>query len=167
MKSFITIALFLSAALIAWVTFRPIAPGSANSGTTMSGHVLDIIDGDSLKVRTGKDDIRVELAGIDAPEIGQAFGEISAYYLTDLLDGREVRLVVNGNNDYGDAVAEVFLDDLSINRLMLTDGYAWALRGRSEDPAMEGLESLARNKRLGLWRNDDPVSPWAFRELRD
>lgn len=161
MKSFLSLVLLVCIALYAWVTFKPEA---AEAQLELEGRVVAIIDGDSIKFSTGDDILRVELAGIDAPEIGQSFSDTSIFYLKDLIDGRHVRIEVLGTNDYGDIIGEVFLNQLPINRLMLTEGYAWATRGKFRNRSWDSLESLARNKRMGLWRMDNPVPPWSYRE---
>lgn len=166
MKYFITICLFVSAAVFAWVNYSSQWNKPQNEPTTYEGYVVDIIDGDSFKVRTEDGVHRVELHGIDAPEPGQPFGEMSTYFLTDLIDGRDVQLTHLGTNEYGDVIAEVQIDGLSVNQLMLTRGYAWAKRGYFEDKKWAGLESIARKGGLGLWRGGDAMSPWDWREVR-
>lgn len=164
MKHFLTIVLLVAAAVFAWVNFGASYFASETEIEPLSGLVVGIIDGDSLKLRTDEGVQRIELLGIDAPEIGQTFGDISKSYLIELIDGRQVRVRVEGTNDYGDLLGEVFLNEISINRLMLTDGFAWAKRGMFEDPGWAGLESLARGKGFGLWRDGTPTAPWEFRQ---
>ena len=91
---------------------------------------------------------------------------MSTYYLTDLIDGRDIELTQVDTNEYGDIVGEVRIDGLLINRLMLTEGYAWAKRGYFDDKKWAGLESLAREKELGLWRSGDPTPPWDWRDIQ-
>jgi len=162
MKSFLSLALLTGIAVYAWVTFQP--QTVSNSPVEMKGRVAAIIDGDSFKLTSDGQVYRVELAGVDAPEIGQAYSDTSLFYLTELIDGREVRIEVYGTNDYGDIIGEVFLDQLSINRVMLREGYAWAARDEYGDKSWDGLESVARNRGLGLWRLGSPKAPWDYRE---
>jgi endonuclease YncB( thermonuclease family) len=163
MKYLIAVCVFVSSLVIAWVNHWK-APNSAP--TSLHGRVVEIIDGDSFKVRTNDGLHRVELHGIDAPEPGQPFGNMSTYYLADLIDGRDIEMVYIESNDYGDMLAEVRIDGLSVNQLMLTEGYAWAKRGYFDDRKWLGMESLARKGELGLWRSGDPMPPWDWREDR-
>lgn len=163
MKHFLTIVLVIAAAVFAWVNFGASYFADKAQTEEFVGVVVGVIDGDSIKLRTDAGVQRIELTGVDAPEIGQTFGEISKNYLVELIDGREVKVEVDSRNSYGDLVGEVFLNSVSINRLMLTDGFAWAKRGVFEDPTWAGLESLARNKGFGLWRDGTPEAPWEFR----
>ena len=61
---------------------------------------------------------------------------------------------------------ELFLDDLSINKLLLRDGYVWAKRGILKGRNWVGLEKLARDKGFGLWRGGGAMPPWEFRALQ-
>lgn len=164
MKHFLTIVLLGASAVFAWVNVGVPHFAEQKKPEQLSGLVVGVIDGDSLKLRVDGAVHRIELAGIDAPEIGQAFGDVSKNYLIELIDGRQVTVRVEDTNDYGDLVGEVYLNELSINRLMLTDGFAWARRGLFEDPHWGGLESLARSKGFGLWRDGTPTAPWDFRQ---
>lgn len=166
MKYFITISLFISAAVFAWVNINAQEAEPAGATESLTGSVVAIIDGDSFKIQTEHGLQRVELHGIDAPEQGQAWGEMATYYLTDLIDGRDVQVLKVADNEYGDIIGIVEIDGYSINRLMLTEGYAWAKRGYSQDKKWIGLESLAREGQLGLWRQGEPLSPWEWRELK-
>lgn len=166
MKYFITISLLISAAVLAWINFY--APNSdlGANAITVTGTVVDIIDGDSFKIRTEQGLTRVELHGIDAPEPDQPWGAMSTYYLTDLIDGRDVHISKMGENEYGDILGIVMIDGLAVNRLMLSQGYAWASRDSSRDNMFIGLESTAREGGLGLWRQGSPTSPWDWREMK-
>lgn len=57
----------------------------------LTGQVVKIADGDTLTVLdVSKQQHRVRLAGIDAPERKQAFGTASRQHLADLVFGRVV-----------------------------------------------------------------------------
>jgi endonuclease YncB( thermonuclease family) len=166
MKYFLTTCLFISALVFAWVNYQSHWKAPESAPASLHGSVVDIIDGDSFKLRTKDGLHRVELHGIDAPEPGQPFGNMSTYYLTDLIDGRDVEILQVETNEYGDIIAEVRIDGLSINQLMLTQGYAWAKRGYFDDRKWLGMEQLARKSGLGLWRSGDPMPPWDWREAQ-
>ena len=104
MKYFITISLLISAAVLAWINFYAPNTDLGGSAITVTGTVVDIIDGDSFKIRTEQGLTRVELHGIDAPEPDQPWGAMSTYYLTDLIDGREVQITKVDENEYGDII---------------------------------------------------------------
>ena len=77
MKSFLSFALLICVALYSWVTFQPEVVSS--SPVSLVGRVVGVIDGDSFKFSVDDDFYRVEMAGIDAPDIGQMFSNSSIY----------------------------------------------------------------------------------------
>lgn len=82
----------------------------------MNGAVVSVSDGDTVKVL---DDFRVfhkvRLAGIDAPEIGQAFGAISKQSLSDCAFGDRARIEGEKIDRYGRLVGKVLVDDVDCN----------------------------------------------------
>ena len=59
--------------VIAWLFPLLIATG-------MTGTVIGIHDGDTLRLRTGNATVKVRLFGIDAPELGQPFSRACLLY---------------------------------------------------------------------------------------
>jgi endonuclease YncB( thermonuclease family) len=47
---------------------------SSWAGTPAEGVVVSVHDGDTLTVLVGKQEVKVRLAEIDAPEVGQPYG---------------------------------------------------------------------------------------------
>ncbi|HSW11271.1 MAG TPA: thermonuclease family protein [Solimonas sp.] len=128
-----------------------------------SGPVLRVADGDSLHVSCDGQDTTVRLQGIDAPEWRQAYGRRAKKELAALVEGRELRLLGSEIDSYGRLLATAWLGDLNINREMARRGYAWAYRRYLHDPALLDDEAQARQQRLGLWADPQPVPPWEFR----
>jgi len=57
---------------------------------TIQGRVVDVSDGDTVTVLDStKTQHKIRLAGIDAPESKQAFGQASKKHLSDLVFGRD------------------------------------------------------------------------------
>jgi micrococcal nuclease len=111
--------------------------------------------------------IEVRLDGIDCPELAQAFGKKAKNFTSGLAFGKSVRLSGKGKDRYGRELADVFLPDgRSLNRELVSAGYAWWYRKYSSDRGLESLEQAARTARRGLWADSDPVPPWDFR-VRD
>jgi len=64
---------------------------SLNKGSTVSGKVISIIDGDTYDVLIQDNKtIRVRMEGIDAPEKGMPFYKVSKNHLSDLCFGKQV-----------------------------------------------------------------------------
>ena len=132
--------------------------------TASEGMVVRVRDGDSIVVMRGGIGVEVRLDGIDCPELAQPFGGKAKSFTAGLAFGKTVRLAGKGKDRYGRELAEVFLPDgTSLNRELVSAGYAWWYRKYSTDRSLEGLELTARQERHGLWAGPNPVPPWEFR----
>ena len=128
------------------------------------GRVVRVRDGDSIVVLRGGVGVEVRLDGIDCPELAQAFGKKAKSFCSGLAFGKAVRLVGKGKDRYGRELAEVFLPDgRSLNRELVSAGFAWWYRKYSTDRSLEALEQTAHKERRGLWADANPVPPWEFR----
>lgn len=127
------------------------------------GKVIRVSDGDTIVVLTqDKEQIKVRLNGIDAPEKKQPFGKQSTKFLANLVAGKTVEIKKEGNDRYGRTIGTVLLDGLDVNKEMVANGYAWAFRKYSKKYAPD--ESNAKHKKLGLWTEEDPTPPWEYRK---
>lgn len=128
------------------------------------GKVVSVKDGDTVEViRAGKA-VRIRLAEVDAPEKRQPFGTQAKKFLSDLVFGRQVRVVVSDTDRYGRLVAHLILPDgRDAGREMLKAGFAWWYRQYSKDASLGTLQDEARAARRGLWADPAPVEPWLFR----
>jgi endonuclease YncB( thermonuclease family) len=133
-------------------------------GEAAEGAVVRVRDGDSIVVMRGGVGVEVRLDGVDCPELAQAFGKKAKGFTSALAFGKAVRLVGKGKDRYDRELAEVILPDgRSLNRELVSAGYAWWYRAHSTDRTLESLEQAAREARLGLWADPDPLPPWDFR----
>ena len=79
---------------------------------TVNGEVVQIQDGDTLTIKTGRDRLRkVRLADIDAPEMGQPFGKVARRLAVDLALEKTVRVDYTFKDKYDRLIGEVFLPD--------------------------------------------------------
>ena len=80
-----------------------------------SGRVIEVVDGDSILVRSKNGRVEVRLAEVDAPELGQSFGRQAKEFLAGLALGKTVRVcpiaLAGPGDDYHGIVAHVFLKD--------------------------------------------------------
>jgi endonuclease YncB( thermonuclease family) len=126
--------------------------------------VVRIIDGDGLII-IGSDEIElnIRLAGIDAPEINQPFGIESKESLETLIGNRLITMDDPKKGKYGRYIANVFVEEVWINREMVATGYAWYDKINSSDYSLQLVEKEARGKALGIWRTVNPIPPWEWR----
>ncbi len=136
----------------------------------ITGRVIAIADGDTITLLDSqKKQIKIRLAGIDAPEKGQPFGNKAKKNLSRLLFGKNV-VVQSGKTDrYDRIVGKVIFDDRDINLEQIKNGFAWHYKDYEREQSSEdrslyaGFESLARQFKLGLWADAMPTPPWEFR----
>ncbi len=135
--------------------------------------VVGVSDGDTITVLTkDKEQVRVRLAGIDAPESAQAFGERAKQKLSDLVFGKTVTVLFDKQDRYRRTVGKVLLGEGDMNMQMLLAGLAWhykeyANEQPENDRDMYGMaEAEARESRLGLWTDANPIAPSVWRRSK-
>ena len=127
-----------------------------------NGKVVSIHDGDTITVLQGKQQIKVRLFGVDAPELKQSYGKKSKQFLANLIAGQIVEVEENGKDRYKRTIGIVYLGNTDINAQMVANGYAWAYRKFSKKYTPQ--ESQAKKQGLGLWRDKEPAPPWDWRK---
>ena len=129
-----------------------------------SFRVVGIHDGDSITVLSvEKKQIKIRLEGIDAPELKQAFGSRAKEHLSSLIMGKDVTLIVKGEDLYKRTLSKIVLDSQDVNLSMVRDGFAWHYSKYSKDKKFAEAEAEAKIKKKGLWIDQDPVAPWDYR----
>ncbi len=139
--------------------------------TRFSGIAISILDGDTIKVESSERIVyQVRLAGIDAPEKNQAFGEEAKQNLIRLVLGKSVVVHAHKNDRYGRLVGKVFLDGADMSLMQIRAGLAWHYKQYQKEQTQLDRnsysveESTARQRGLGLWSQADPVPPWVHRK---
>jgi endonuclease YncB( thermonuclease family) len=161
-----------SAALLCWALCLPALVGAAQADTLL-GRVVAVADGDTLTVLDASNtQHRIRLAGIDAPEKGQPFGDASKRSLSDLGYDRHVSVHWNKQDRYGRMVGKVIVDGRDVNLEQVRRGLAWWFRRYADEQSpldratYESAEVEARNAKRGLWGDRNPVAPWDWRKTR-
>ena len=161
--------------------------GGVARAESLLGRVVGVTDGDTVTVLdTAKAQHKVRLAGIDAPEKGQPFGERAKENLSRLVFGRDVRVDWRKTDRYGRVVGTVWIASPDsrcrgkpdcakthdAGMAQLTVGLAWHYKkyAHEQEPQQRGqyafAEEEARVKRAGLWRDPNPVPPWDWRSAK-
>jgi endonuclease YncB( thermonuclease family) len=143
---------------------------AAAQSRPLVGRVVAITDGDTITVLDSNNtQHRIRLQGIDAPESRQAFGTRSKQNLSNLVFGKQVKVVWNARDRYQRILGKVLLDERDINLEQLRSGMAWYYRAYERDVAPNDrkpyadAETEARAAKLGLWAGAGPTPPWDFR----
>ncbi|MDR1922009.1 MAG: thermonuclease family protein [Candidatus Adiutrix sp.] len=133
------------------------------------GLVSRVHDGDTVTLAlAGGGTVMARLYGLDAPELKQPYGQAARRFLREKVEGRTVRLEERERDQYGRAVALLFVEGeaVSLNEMMLVSGQAWVYRRYCDAEfcaAWLAAEKEARKNKLGLWRDKKPVPPWQWR----
>jgi len=181
---------FCDATLRQWTTSRGLIQvlllatwlftGPAMAGD-IYGRVIGVSDGDTISVLDDQRQVhKIRLAGIDAPEKAQAFGQTSKAGLSAMVFNREVEVVGRKRDRYGRIVAKVLVAETACTLpdcprmndaglLQVRAGLAWWYRAYAQEQASEdrasyeAAEANARQQRMGLWQDKDPTPPWGWR----
>jgi endonuclease YncB( thermonuclease family) len=148
-------------------------------GPEFSAQVIAIRDADDLVVSCSDNNgvvrtVVVRLAEIDCPEFGQPYHDVAKAFLSHYALGREVVIKFRAINDYRFSggicriIGWVRLPDGSdVSRLLLSRGLAWHYEDYSDSKdELNAIQQRARLARLGLWVEDNPISPWDYRRGR-
>jgi len=136
----------------------------------VEGRVVGISDGDTLTILDdAKTQHKVRIAGIDAPEKGQAFGTASKESLSRLVFNRRVEVRCYKKDRYGREVCRVYEGLRDVGLEQVRAGMAWHFKeyqheqSRGERDSYMAEEQSARADRRGLWKDAKPVPPWHWR----
>ena len=128
-------------------------------------HVVGVHDGDTI---TGLDDsktqFKIRLDAIDAPELGQPFGQASKKALSEKVFGKDVVVIAKTKDKYGRTVGHVMIDGRDVNLAMLEEGMAWHYEKYDHNKRLREAEQSARAANKGLWTDGDAVPPWDWRK---
>lgn len=137
----------------------------------IQGRVVGVADGDTITVLDAdRQQHRVRLVGIDAPEKKQKFGNVSKHALSSMVYGKEVSVNFSKRDRYGRILGRVSVPGVQdVNLAQIGAGMAWHYKHYAGDQAPADrasyaqAENSARRKRVGLWVDASPVPPWDWR----
>ena len=129
----------------------------------LSGKVIGVTDGDTIKVLVNKESVTVRLEGIDAPESKQSFGNKSKEALSRLVAGKTVTVKKTGTDKYKRTLGVVIVGDVDANAKLIEDGWAWHFKKYNDEERLAKLEEVARKAKRGLWADENPLAPWDYR----
>ena len=123
-----------------------------------------VVDGDTFVVagrqtKTGIPKVTMRLIGVDVPQAADRYGKEASAFLTKLLKGKKVYLLLEGKKLTKDKEGRVLVyayrapDGLFVNAEVIRQGWG-RVRAASSfkyDKAFRQLEAVARTSRKGLW----------------
>lgn len=143
------------------------------SANIIHGRVVGVFDGDSVTViDSKKTQFKIRLAGIDAPEKAQAYGQKAKESLSELVFGKQVDVEWSKQDRYGRTVGKIMLGGVDINLEQIKRGMAWHYKEYENEQSLEDRvayaqsELQAQDKKMGLWRDPAPIQPEVFRQKK-
>ena len=136
--------------------------------------MVGVSDGDTVTVLDALHiQHRIRLAGIDAPEKAQPYGDASKRHLSSMVFGKLVRVEYEKHDRYGRIVGKIMKDGHDASLEQLRVGLAWHYKQYQREQSSQDrgayaeIEQEARQAQIGLWRDSAAVPPWTWRmELR-
>ena len=132
----------------------------------VKSYEIKIIDGDTIHLNNEK----IRFTGIDTPELKQTCkknseiiycGIKARQLLIDKIGKDKVICVREGKDQYKRTLAECFVNDLSLSRFLVREGYAFAYRKYYKKFIDE--EDFEKKNNLGIWSMNFEY-PWDWRK---
>ena len=132
----------------------------------VTSYEIKIIDGDTIHLNNEK----IRFTGIDTPELKQTCkknseiiycGIEARQLLIDKIGKDKVICVREGKDRYKRTLAECFVNDLSLSRYLVREGYAFAYRKYSKKFIND--EDFAKKNNMGMWSMNFEY-PWDWRK---
>lgn len=151
------------------------------SAEVLTGRVVGVSDGDTITLLDAtKTQHKIRVAGIDAPEKRQAFGQVSKETLSHLVFNKEVDIEWTKIDRYKRIVGKVMVASpncasacsrtFDAGLSQVNAGLAWWYRKYAKEqpaddrPKYEQAEQGAQSRRQGLWGDKAPIAPWDWRK---
>ena len=150
-------------------TFVALSVLGCAQAATLEGKVVGILDGDTITVLVDRGEVKVRVAGIDAPEKKQPFGQRSKQHLSDCAFGKSVAVEWSKTDRYGRTIGKITADGVDCGLRQIQDGLAWHYKAYAKEQsatdraAYSEAESKAATRKAGLWSDPHPTPPWEFR----
>ena len=137
---------------------------------TITGQIIGVTDGDSLTLLdSARQTHRIRLAGIDAPEKKQDFGQLAKTNLSTWAFGQPASADCRKRDRYLRQICVVSVAGKDVGLAQIRTGLAWWYRQYAREQTPEDrqyydqAEANAKTYRLGLWSSNDPAPPWNWR----
>jgi endonuclease YncB( thermonuclease family) len=136
---------------------------------TLEGIVVGVADGDTVTILLDRREVKVRVAGIDAPEKKQPFGQRSKQTMSDCAFGKPSQVDWDKTDRYGRTVGKVTVEGVDCGLRQIELGLAWHYKtyAKEQTPidreAYGRAEERAQADRLGLWTDPNPMPPWEYR----
>ena len=173
MKKFLNYSLLiivLSASAIGLYFYNDYQASNNTLSCNLEGKVIRVVDGDSITVLDGKkEQHKIRLAGIDAPERQQPYGKVARQFLAKHIIKKQVCVGWYKRDKYQRLVGVIRLEGEDINLKLVKAGLAWRYKqykneqSKSDQVLYANAHKNAEQTKVGLWGDRRPVAPWLWR----
>jgi endonuclease YncB( thermonuclease family) len=146
--------------------FNPSKPARAGDDGVLYGPLVRVIDGDTFVVSIQGAELHMRLAGADAPEPDQPFGDVALKELASLIGEQQCVMVYEEGDMYGRLIVHLWIGDTYVNAEMVKRGMAWFDSASAPNDLLVSYEEEAREGKVGLWALpvEERVAPWEWRK---
>jgi endonuclease YncB( thermonuclease family) len=144
----------------------------AAQAAPMKVKVVSVMEGDVINVLMPSEDrLVLRVAGIDAPELTQEFGQKAVLTLAKMVEGKEVMATAITQDESRRYVTILNSNGRDVGLFMLLNGLAWTLEEDLEAMPEELAETYrtavaeARAAKRGLWGGPHQIEPRRWREM--
>ena len=137
---------------------------------TVTGRIVAVADGDTITLLDETLQLhKIRLAGIDAPEKKQEFGQKAKSALSTLAYGEAATADCRKRDLYQREICVVRVKGKDVGLGQIAAGLAWWYRHYSKEQSAqersdyEQAESDARSHRFGVWVSQNPRPPCEWR----
>ena len=141
--------------------------------TALDARVVGVSDGDTITVLDAdQHQWKIRLAGIDAPEKSQPFGQQSKHILSDRVFGKQVVIETGKTDRYGRTIGKVIVAGEDVNLEQVRAGLAWHYKKYEREQSAQDrmryarAEEDARRGLRGIWQLPAPIAPWDYRKMK-
>ena len=132
---------------------------------TLKGRIIKISDGDTVTLLDSTNtQHKIRLDGIDCPERKQPFGTKATNFVKKLTTGKTIVVEWEKKDRYGRILGYVYADGVNVNKELLKNGLAWHYKHYNEDQELAKLEQQAKDKKLNIWSDKNPIEPYRWRK---
>ncbi len=145
---------------------------SIGQRATISGQVVEVIDGSTFVMQTSNAKFKIRLQYIDPPESTQPLQDVVTKHLSSMILGKPVLAKLHGLAGET-TIAKAMLGDVDLSMQMLRDGAAWysvpESSGHAEAERSQYLEMErhAKAEKRGVWSLVNIRPAWELRVERE
>jgi micrococcal nuclease len=121
----------------------------------MKATVIDVIDGDTLRVSYFDLPITLRISCIDSPELRKNMGLQSREFLLEILKDKEISFEVLRRDAYNRYIADVKHGEKRIDETMVEAGLAYHWVKYSNNNRLFDLEKQAQSLKIGIWTDEN------------